>query len=152
MQAEVKRCFPGIQIMRSIPVPDRAAHDFPVFELMTWFEPVSDYFLIDTYIVGQNCEADQPVQGFVGITGQTCDWQTAAQVVAKSGIPVILAGGLSPENVYDAILRVRPAGVDSCTQTNAVDKTGKSIRFKKDPERVEKFVAEARRAAAELHR
>ncbi|MBN1940309.1 MAG: N-(5'-phosphoribosyl)anthranilate isomerase, partial [Candidatus Aminicenantes bacterium] len=58
----------------------------------------------------------------------------------------ILAGGLSPENVYEAAMKVRPAGVDSCTLTNAVDLEGKPIRFKKDFAKVAAFVAESRRA------
>ena len=62
---------------------------------------------------------DQPVEGFVGITGKTCDWIAARRLVESSRIPVILAGGLSPENVYEGILAIRPAGVDSCTLTNA---------------------------------
>jgi len=60
-------------------------------------------------------------------------------------IPVILAGGLSPENVAAGIGKVRPAGVDTCTATNAVDDLGRPVRFRKDPEKVRRFVAEARR-------
>jgi phosphoribosylanthranilate isomerase len=59
---------------------------------------------------------------------------------------VILAGGLAPGNVYDGILDVRPAGVDSCTRTNVVDSGGQSVRFKKDLEKVKQFVDETRRA------
>jgi phosphoribosylanthranilate isomerase len=68
--------------------------------------------------------------------------------VAASPIPVILAGGLSPENARDAILETRPAGVDSCTGTNARDAAGIPIRFKKDMARVRRFIEEARRAGA----
>ena len=39
-------------------------------------------------------ENEQPVKGFVGITGKTCDWDIAADLVKKSRIPVILAGGI----------------------------------------------------------
>jgi phosphoribosylanthranilate isomerase len=39
-----------------------------------------------------------------------------------------------------------PAGADSCTQTNKVDKSGNPIRFKKDFARVKKFVDEVERA------
>jgi phosphoribosylanthranilate isomerase len=45
-----------------------------------------------------------------GGTGRTIDWDAAAAVAARR--PVLLAGGLSPENVADAIARVRPRGVD----------------------------------------
>jgi phosphoribosylanthranilate isomerase len=50
-------------------------------------------------------------------------------------VPVILAGGLGPANVLAAIDRVRPAGVDSETQTSRSDN-----RRQKDPEMVAKFI------------
>jgi phosphoribosylanthranilate isomerase len=45
-----------------------------------------------------------------GGTGRTIDWDAAAAIAAKR--PVLLAGGLTPENIGDAIVRVRPHGVD----------------------------------------
>jgi phosphoribosylanthranilate isomerase len=45
-----------------------------------------------------------------GGTGQTIDWQAAARLASSR--PVVLAGGLTPENVQDAIQTVRPIGVD----------------------------------------
>ena len=51
--------------------------------------------------------------GESGGTGLTLDWDLAASLVAAAGdTPVILAGGLDPGNVGEAIRRVRPAGVD----------------------------------------
>jgi phosphoribosylanthranilate isomerase len=61
--------------------------------------------------------------------------------VEQSNIPVILAGGLSPENVADAIQQVRPWGVDSLTKTNEPLGGGK---FRKDLERVKMFVENAK--------
>jgi phosphoribosylanthranilate isomerase len=61
-----------------------------------------------------------------------------------------LAGGLSPENVYDGIRFVKPAGVDSCTGTNRLDDQGRPIRFQKDMDRLRRFVEETRRATATL--
>ena len=55
---------------------------------------------------------DSRVRGMSGGTGITCDWSVAAQVVARSPLPVMLAGGIAPENVREAIASVRPAGVD----------------------------------------
>ena len=69
------------------------------------------------------------------------------QLVRQSRIPVILAGGISPDNVQEAIRQVRPFGVDSCTQTNAVDKHGKPIRFKKDYEKVRLLIQAAQSGA-----
>jgi len=48
--------------------------------------------------------------------------------------------------VYEAVVSLQPAGVDSCTRTNAVDKNGQPVRFKKDMKKVRRFVEEVRRA------
>jgi len=148
MQAQIREDFPKIRIMRSIPIPQAGASaKLPVLDLARLLEPVSDYFLTDTWLTGEN---SQPVSGFVGITGKACSWSAAADLVAFSRIPVILAGGISPENVFESILAVRPAGVDSCTQTNAHDEFGRPIRFKKDPSKVRRLVSEVRRAEKEV--
>ena len=140
-QVRFKRMFPQIGIIRTIPIPlSGKALNFPTLEIACALEGASDFFLTDTWL-GQ-----EPVEGYVGITGQPVDWDMAKAVVQKSKIPVILAGGLSPENVYDALVRVQPAGADSCTQTNATDPANNTMRFKKDFEKVAKFVSEVRRA------
>jgi len=151
LQQDLKKRFPHIEIMRSIPIAQSGRNNsIPTLELSQKFEPFSDYFLTDTMLVKQSGIVDdgQPVQGFVGITGQTCNWDTAASLVAASRIPVILAGGVSPANVSDGIMRVQPAGVDSCTLTNALDETGHPIRFKKDPEKVCRLIEAVREAEA----
>jgi phosphoribosylanthranilate isomerase len=66
----------------------------------------------------QRCEANPPaavlvdahVPGSYGGTGQTAPWDLLAGFDA--GVPLILAGGLNPSNVGDAIRRVRPYAVD----------------------------------------
>ncbi len=140
LQTEVKQKFPEISIMRSIPIPQNGAQShFPTLEIARSFEPVSDLFLTDTWL------GKEPVEGYIGITGKTVDLGTAKDLVRQSNIPVMLAGGLSPENVYDAVQKAMPAGADSCTQTNWIDGNGKPIRFKKDFSKVKKFVEEVRR-------
>ena len=123
-------------------------HRVPTLDIAKAFEPTSDCFLTDTLLMDSpDTEPDtQPVQGFVGITGQTCSWDCAARLVAASDIPVILAGGISPDNVVDGILQVRPAGIDSCTRTNSLDNQGSPIRFKKDIEKVKNMVSAVREA------
>ena len=153
LQDDVKRRFPRIEIMRSIPIaPSGRSHLVPTLELAKVFAQASDYFLTDTLLVGQpDAEPDfQPVHGFVGITGQTCCWRTAAELVEASSLPVILAGGISPDNVAAGILETRPAGIDSCTQTNALDDTGAPIRFKKDIQKVTQLIEAVRAAEKEI--
>jgi phosphoribosylanthranilate isomerase len=147
LQTSVRKYFPDIKIMRSIPIGQNQTVDrIPTLELAQRFESTSDFFLTDTLLMNfSGADIDnQPVQGFVGITGKVCDWATARKLVQTSQIPVILAGGISPQNVIQGIRHVRPAGVDSCTRTNAHDKTGKPIRFKKDLVKVKQLVERVR--------
>ncbi len=67
-------------------------------------------------------------------TGVKGDWEAAAAVCAR--IPAILAGGLTPENVRDAIQTVRPWGVDT---SSGVETDGM-----KDPEKIRAFVRAAK--------
>ncbi len=145
LQKKFKNAFPDIGIVRSIPVPAAGlAPDFPCLDLVRSLEGESDFFLIDTWL------GKEPVEGFVGITGKLADLERAKAVVLQSSVPVLLAGGLSRENVFDTVSEVLPAGADSCTHTNQVDASGKAIRFKKDFMKVEKFVKEIRRAETAL--
>ncbi len=149
LQIDIRDRFPQIDIMRSLSVPQPDMPDADqvqkhILHFVELFAPVSDFFLIDTLLNGTH----QPVAGYVGITGETCDWDIAQAVIAASPIPVILAGGISDSNVFEAITRLKPAGVDSCTKTNALDRNGNPIRFKKDMKKVRKLVEEVRRADA----
>ncbi|MFH1480287.1 MAG: hypothetical protein ABIG67_03385 [Pseudomonadota bacterium] len=141
LQIKIKERFPEVGIIRSIPIPaDQSRSPFPTLNIAKDLETWSEYFLIDTWL------GREPVKGYIGITGQICDWKMAKALVQQTKIPVILAGGLSPENVYSALMAVGPAGADSCTNTNKLDRKGNPIRFKKDFGRVKKFVEEVRRA------
>jgi phosphoribosylanthranilate isomerase len=151
LQRRVKKEFPPLGITRSIPIPepgpaDPAAVRETILEIARMLEPHTDGFMTDTLRGYEKQNADQPVAGYVGITGEVCDWDLAAALVEASRIPVILAGGISPENVFDAIARVKPAGIDSCTQTNARDNRGRPIRFRKDFDRIRRLLDEVRRA------
>lgn len=151
VQQRVKREFPPIEITRSIPIPEPGTADpdtvrETILEIARMLEPHSDGFMTDTLRGYEKQNSDQPVAGYVGITGEVCDWDLAAALVEASRIPVLLAGGISPENVFDAAGRVKPAGIDSCMQTNARDHQGRPIRFRKDFERIRRLLDEVRRA------
>ncbi len=68
------------------------------------FEVCSDGFLADSF---------DPVTGKVGGTGKIHNWQTTARIVKTVRRPVILAGGLNPDNVAEAVRTVRPYAVDA---------------------------------------
>ena len=53
---------------------------------------------------------DASVKGVYGGSGVTADWTSAAELAKK--YPLLLAGGLTPENVADAVRQVKPWGVD----------------------------------------
>lgn len=72
-------------------------------------------------------------------TGKALDWSLAREVAAELDAPLVLAGGLTPENVAVAIGSVRPYGVDVIS---AVEDDS----HRKRPERVVAFVAAARTA------
>jgi phosphoribosylanthranilate isomerase len=153
-QQNVKEKFPQVKIMRSIPIAQSGGTEIVnTIKLAQIFEPVSDFFLTDTLLTAKsNVSTDQqPVNGFIGITGKTCDWDMALELVHSSSIPVILAGGISPDNVFDGITYVKPAGVDSCTGTNAKDENGDLIRFKKDFQKIKRFVKEVQSAEKEIN-
>ena len=84
-------------------------------------------------------------EGFVrfGGTGKLADWKAAAAVVEKSPAPVFLAGGIDPFNVADALMEVRPAGIDLCSGVEA----SKGI---KDPDKVSDLVRNFQAAAARI--
>jgi phosphoribosylanthranilate isomerase len=73
-------------------------------------------------------------------TGRTADWNEAAAFAAD--VRVVLAGGLSPGNVAEAVRRVRPYGVDVSSGVEAAP-------GRKDPTRIHAFVAAARGAIME---
>ena len=66
-----------------------------------------------------------------GGTGQPHDWNLSRQIVNKVGIPVFLAGGLTPENLRDAAKEVHPFGVDVCSgvRTQGILDEGKLTTF-----------------------
>ena len=124
MTRALKRRFPEIPIMRAIPVIDETT-----IATAASYRGVADFLLLDTY--------DSGTRQF-GALGRTHDWSLSRRIVDDVGIPVILAGGLGPENVAAAIAAVRPAGVDSKTRTDRPDGTGKDLA------NVEAFVTAAK--------
>ncbi|WP_436934799.1 phosphoribosylanthranilate isomerase [Halovenus marina] len=76
-----------------------------------------------------------------GGTGETHDWKQSAAHVDRLNVPVVLAGGLTPDNVARAVETVDPFGVDTAS---GVESSG----GQKDPDAVAAFVENARRGSA----
>jgi phosphoribosylanthranilate isomerase len=124
MTRALKIRFPEIPVMRAIPVVDETSID-----TARSYDGVADFLLLDSYDQGT---------GQFGALGRTHDWRLSRRIVESVGIPAILAGGLGPENVAEAIAAVGPAGVDSKTRTDKPDGTGKDL------DEVRAFVAAVR--------
>lgn len=112
--------FPG-RVVKAIRVRDKKS-----IEMMCYYRVRA--FVLDTY------RDDQ-----LGGTGEIFDWALARH--AKKFGPVILAGGLTPKNVVQAIRAVRPIGVDVSSGVEA-------SLGKKDPKKVAQFIQQARAALA----
>lgn len=124
----LRKRLPGLPIMQAVSVAGPAAVDIALA-----YEDVAEMLILDTQA------AD--IAG-IGASGATHDWTISREIVHRVDIPIILAGGLSPENVAEAIRVVQPWGVDSLTHTNRPLADG---GFCKDLDRIRQFV----RAASE---
>lgn len=88
---------------------------------------------------------DFPVSGILldrrsacyGGTGEVIDWQDAAAWCRSSRVPTILSGGLTPENVSEAIAIVQPDGIDVCSGVE-------QEKGVKDHQRLREFIAACR--------
>lgn len=105
-----------------------------LFSAVEKWSPWVDAFITDTF---------DPVTGASGATGKIHDWNVSRVLVAHSPKPVILAGGLNPDNVARAILVARPWGVDSHTGVEGCD-------GRKNYGLVQAFVINAQEAFAAL--
>ena len=114
----------GCKVMKAMRVKDAGS-----IQALASFE--TDYHLLDAYKAGH-----------VGGTGETFQWDLVKQ--HGRHVPVVLSGGLTPDNVADGIAAVRPFAVDTASGTEASP-------GRKDPAKVEAFfraVAQADSAVA----
>lgn len=98
-----KEC-PGIELMQAVLVDGPSAVD-----RAKEYAKFCDYILTDSGLAADTG---------IGASGLTHDWNIDAEIVRTVDIPVIIAGGLGPENVEECIKQVRPYGVDSLTKTS----------------------------------
>jgi phosphoribosylanthranilate isomerase len=120
---KIRRELPSLKVYKAVHVEGPGVLD----TLNQWTNV--DALLLDTAV----WELDQ-----VGGTGKTHDWNLSAQAVKVTKLPIILAGGLTPDNVEPAIRLVRPYAVD-------VNSGTKDPKGYKDPEKVKRFIDAARR-------
>ena len=129
LKAKVDKKRISIKIMQAISVAGQESIDLAIS-----YGGVADYLILDTQ--------STDVYG-IGASGNVHDWNISKQIVDSVNIPVILAGGLSPSNVAEAIHKVAPWGVDSLTHTN---KYLDGDLFMKDLDKVKDFVSASKKA------
>lgn len=116
----------GLPVIKALPLrPDSTPES-----LAAW---PADALLLDAF-----------APGTYGGTGHTIDWDHAARIIAAlAPRPVILSGGLNPDNVAAAVRQTRPAGVDVASGVE-------SAPGRKDPDKVSRFIGSVRHALPAL--
>lgn len=119
----IKAGLPNLKVIRSVHVTGKEA----LAKVRSLARHV-DAIILDTYdAASKRC----------GATGKTHDWSLSRQIVEQSRVPIILAGGLNPDNVAEAIETVRPWAVDVHTGVENEDGT-------RNFEKIREFVAAAK--------
>jgi phosphoribosylanthranilate isomerase len=115
----------GVKIIKTIPIAEGADPEI-LIEQIKRLEGVADAVLLDTALDGKT-----------GGTGVPHNWEVSSRIVLSTKLPVILGGGLNPENVGKAVRSVRPYAVDVAS---GVEKGGK-----KNERKVIDFINNARK-------
>jgi phosphoribosylanthranilate isomerase len=129
---KLKSMRPDLYVLKSLVVREDNANE--LLALVDECAEFVDMFITDTF---------DPATGAKGATGLTHNWSVSAELVRRSPKPLMMAGGLTAENVADAIRQVQPAAVDAHTGLEGAD-------GRKDRTKIKRFVAEARSAFNEL--
>jgi len=130
---KIKQLKPDLTIIKSLVIGEHSNNY--LFEMIEQMSLYADAFITDTF---------NPVTKASGATGLIHDWNISKRICELSDKPVILAGGLNPENVYEAIKFVKPSGVD--VHTGVENSSGRKSR-----ELVKKFLSESKKAFTELN-
>jgi phosphoribosylanthranilate isomerase len=124
----LRAAAPHLKIIRAVHVTGPEA-----FAKARSLERHVDALILDTY---------DPASGRGGATGMTHDWSLSREIVARARTPIILAGGLTPDNVEEAIAAVRPWAVD--VHTGIEDADGR-----RNFEKIRAFIRRAKREGEE---
>lgn len=120
------------QVWKALPLPPTGQKTFVqvlLKQVQDFIKAGCDAFVLDT----------ATVRGFGG-TGVLVSWELAAELVRFSNTPCFLAGGLTPENVSEAIAVVKPYGVDVSSGVEISPGI-------KDPEKVKLFCRNAKNSS-----
>jgi phosphoribosylanthranilate isomerase len=118
---ELRRALPGVALVQVVHVTGPES-----LEEAAYASDKVDALLLDSG--NQNLAVKE-----LGGTGRRHDWTISRSIVERVDAPVFLAGGLNPDNVAEAIERVRPFGLDVCS--------GVRTDGKLDEDKLERFFA-----------
>lgn len=121
----LKKLSPNLSVIKSLVIGEKKTSELK--NIIIEFDEFIGAYITDTF---------DPDTGASGATGKTHDWDISRDLISLTSKPVILAGGLNPDNVQQAILEVKPAGVDAHTGVEGID-------GRKDEAKVRKFVEES---------
>ena len=135
---KIKTFYPPVFIVKAVHIPEGDVSDTELRDIV--------------HLAGEYAESadlillDSKTESRIGGTGKVHNWEISRIVVESlKPFPVVLAGGLNPENVEDAVFSVRPFGVDA----NSGLKDGSGFKNEK---KVRDFFIKAARALAEVDR
>lgn len=131
--SQIKEVSPQTKLMQAVLVDDALAID-----RAQHYAQFADYLILNS---GLGADTG------IGASGLTHDWNIDAEIVRRVQIPVVICGGLGPDNVAQAISQTKPFGVSSMTKTTKFMCGG---RMYKDFEKVSEFCQLADEAAAKM--
>ncbi|MCK0745389.1 phosphoribosylanthranilate isomerase [Chromohalobacter nigrandesensis] len=130
--AKLREARPDLYLLKSLVV--RSDNLNGLLQLIDDSSEWVDMYITDTF---------DPITGAKGATGITHDWSVSKELVRHSERPLMMAGGLSPENIGEAIREVQPAAIDAHSLLEGPD-------GRKDRNKIRRFVSEARAAFDEI--
>jgi phosphoribosylanthranilate isomerase len=125
----------------SVPAQDETSRD-KIDNSTLIFDLLEQVSLLEETDIADSILLDTGKSGKTGGTGSVHDWNLSRRIADETRIPLILAGGLRPENVQEAIRTVSPYAVDTAS---GVETCGK-----KDSLKIRSFIEEVRCANAFL--
>ena len=137
--SELAEISKTVKLIKTIAVPEDAPSGIAdhIISRIDALTGIADAILLDTSIntsasTGAKSGARSGEEGGGGGTGKVHDWRISAEIVKRSRLPIILAGGLTPDNASDAIRKVHPYAVDTAS--------GVETDGKRDPDKVRRFI------------
>ena len=143
--SELAEISKTVKLIKTIAVPEDAPSGIAdhIISRIDALTGIADAILLDTSISSRTSISTGAKSGARrggeeesggGGTGKVHDWRISAEIVERSRLPIILAGGLTPDNVSDAIRKVHPYAVDTAS--------GVETDRKRKPDKVRRFIRE----------